>query len=356
MSLNYEIRLQRLEECVSKLSNETQYLQDLFNLCLQDYIETKLREAQTNAQNIEKYEYILKSHQINKERLSDNDGIPENHEQIDLKAELGILNNQQYPILNTNLKRISPENTSCNQLFPDEYNNNSNNYSINNQISVTKNSKKTRKAKCYSKRITKEVCFSTFTDEEKERIFYDKVTLGSSKLERKWGINHKILNYYGEREMQHILISESAEMEWLEEEKSRIDSKMREMVPKDIINRVEEHLNYSSSGYPRIKNKITITELCNLAFERGIALAGARYQINLFELEFLLQNLCKDKYLEMEKNKWFCINIENIVKSRLLGKEEKLEIARLMRLRELCLYLRNLGLINILLVFIGKCC
>ena len=43
-----------------------------------------------------------------------------------------------------------------------------------------------------------------------------------------------------------------------------------------------------------------------MAYDRGIAIIGARFHIDLFEFEYLLKDLCGPQWERMEDNHWFC--------------------------------------------------
>ena len=59
-----------------------------------------------------------------------------------------------------------------------------------------------------------------------------------------------------------------------------------------------------------ISGILTIEQLRDESFERGLGIMGARYGINLFEFEFFLQNIYPEQFEEMESNKWFSYAVD----------------------------------------------
>ena len=106
----------------------------------------------------------------------------------------------------------------------------------------------------------------------------------------------------------------------------------------ELIRKTEERLQQISP--PR-----TLECLCNTAFEKGIGVAAARHKINLFQLEFLLQNMTKEKWGEMEGNKWYCINVKmSPLHTNILRMEDKLDIARFSEREGVLIASKKLGM------------
>ena len=321
------MRLQELGECVNNLSHEAQNLQNSFNLCLHDFLESKIEETKRKSQNIEKLlnnsssENEMKEKSSNISNLKRMSQLPLSHkiqkenkeyEKDDVKLEF----ESKKECLLSNIKRISPDYSSLldmNKFLPMDYS----------PISTPLPKKMPRTKKVLYNNKYYESIFSRLSKKEKGRIFYDKTLMGSSELERKWGINHRTLISF-DKSMHHIFHTEDDKIEWLDKMKERIDEKVNKMSIENITKCIEYTLDKINSIS---ETKTSLSEVCSLAFDRGIAIAGARYKINLLELEYLLQNMYKEDWREMEKNKWFNVGGKKIFSN--LGNAEKLEIAKL---------------------------
>ena len=374
MSYNFEIRLQELGECVNNLSNETQHLQNIFNICINDFMANKLYNMENYEQLISPQPQITPIRKVRGKTLSiENEDRTNkfNLDQILLEPNIEDINYEN----NNEILEIQDDLGECNEISLDQLKRSSPEgvplygsievcdiFNPNNSILYThKNPSKSTKHKPFnSKYIKIEQVFSTLTKDEKARIIYDKVILGSSKFERKWGIPHKLLKNY-KKSMNEILQTEEQKAMWMEGQRSKLEEKLSNMNIDIITSGIEEILNmYNNNNNninrekdiyicnnqdPNIQNiqnilnirnirnispqpSTTIGELCEVAFDRGLAVAGTRYRINIFELEFLLQNMCPEKWDEMVLNKWYSVN-EREVGLNKIDTETKMEIARL---------------------------
>ena len=334
MSQEFEISFQSLGKCVNKLSIEAQHLHTLFNICLHAFKENKLEKANSKARKKVKHENSPVEISLNKINLPQK-SVPENkrssNKSLNLDAlrpiiELYNMNKESSYIKteidntessnifqNINMKRASPECLDISSTSKDIS-------IVNNKLSKPKTPKPSQNKKGHN------IVFSILSNEEKSRIFYDKAILGSAILERKWGIHHKILKSF-EQSMRKTYNTKEKERIWLESQRIYIEEKMGNMVIEDITQNIENILLSTYSNNTNTSSMVNIEELCKLAFERGLAVAGAKYHINLFELEYILQNKYKRKWEEMEGNKWYNV-MENEVMTSRLCKERKLEIAR----------------------------
>ena len=176
MYSNFEYRLHQLGQSVNKLKNETNHLQNLFDICLQDYEECKLHKFPKNTSKTKRQNNLL-STPINGNPQAQNIVVVEK----ELQAHKGILDGNtisqmgkrdmelsediktEFDIAVSNLKRSSPE-------------------SYNNSVVIDDAMLVPQK---YGKKYVKsEAVFSTFTKAEKDRIYYDKTELGLSMFER----------------------------------------------------------------------------------------------------------------------------------------------------------------------------
>ena len=163
-----------------------------------------------------------------------------------------------------------------------------------------------------------EAVFSTFCGEEKNRVLYDKLAIGIRRCERKWGIGHGLLNNYL-KTMQMFRNTEQKDA-WIEAQKEKQEQRMKIINTTLAIQKLEQTMiKWGSDG-------ISWLELSNLSYDRGIAVAAARYSINLFELEFLLQHLSQAQWKDMEKNYWYCLPLRN---SKNRNEMSRLEIVKL---------------------------
>ena len=162
-----------------------------------------------------------------------------------------------------------------------------------------------------------EAVFSTFNKSEKERILHDFLILGKFYAARKWGVDRRVLDLYIKN--TDLFETEREKMIWLQMQGEYIRGKMGTIESNEVREEIE---NILSSH----KDQISIAELCSLSFDRGIAIAAARYSINLFKLEHFLKEICPSPYAEMEKNQWYLIPASNFTLPR-----SKLEIVKLAR-------------------------
>ena len=322
MSYNFELRLNALGECVLKLSKETKTLQNLFDICLSDYIESK-QEIMNN--------YHSKDTNI-KDEISSNihnleDQIPppyteteKNETFIDqnIKSELEINRDHILP----KLKRGTPEELYSSYASEGSitfYNSNKYPQNTNKTLPISKNN---------SRRIKYDAIFSIISHEEKERILYDNTILGIGQVERKWGVDCRVLkNFENSSSLNGVFNNEESKNNWMNIQYNKIEVRMRNLILKDVVQNINKILHTNKS--PRFLKIITLQDLYKLAFDRGIAIASSRYRVNLFDLEFVLREDCKGKWGEMERNKWYNVNVDEMECSRNLSYDEKLEIAKL---------------------------
>ena len=338
--MSFEYRLQQLGRCVNKLHNDAQHLQNLFEICVMDFKESKIRESTIAARIIEKSNKLLRApitpirenivqseRAINLERkiLTLANASPNNSSPPDIKIEIP-----------TKLKRSAPEEYH-NSLISEDNNNQNNQNNPNNQTKQKKQKhhentqKKSKRPNRVKSNIKIEAVFSTLSRDEKYRIYYDSQTeLGLNEFERKWGVNHKILTAFSKK-MNKILNTECSKTIWLESQKSEIDSKFRSLNIEDVRERIKDILEEYNNIYIYPNREETnmqpvgIPELMDLAFERGIAVASARYKVNIYDLEYILQKLGEERWAEMIDNSWYCLNAKG---NSQLGDADKLNIAR----------------------------
>ena len=156
---------------------------------------------------------------------------------------------------------------------------------------------------------------SFLTGEEKARIAYDHVALGIATCERKWGLLRQNVRYF--IKSKHLFGTDTEKEIWISKQGEIIARRKRKVDIKSIKSRVEgilageesnsnSNCNYYNSNYIGNNSQpITLNGLITLSFEKGIAMAAVKYKIGLFDLEFLLQFLCPNRWLEMELNEWF---------------------------------------------------
>ena len=168
--------------------------------------------------------------------------------------------------------------------------------------------------------------FSTLRREEKERILYDYIKFGHSMGSRKWGIESNVIRRFEQRK---DIGCERGITIWKQEEELIIHNTMNnlsklgvECIKERIINDLK--LNNGES--------VNIYDICMDGLDKGIGVAAARYQINIFHLEFIIKSLCPFEYGKMEANNWYSITDPALSdKHKLLTPQYKMEIINLAR-------------------------
>ena len=353
MSCSFEFRIEQLGKSVQDLTHHAQIVQKLYSLCMLDYKTLRRQEAHGLQDHIRKTERIniteKRLRQPKKKReesmnfsevpwvssftsVEIGNSIPKNFQMGEIDNAIGkcVECDSQQKGMDMNIEGHNP--FGIKRSFPDDISNqnqhiiqsSSSNYSENSEESMETLSpipiinginnmgvRKTRKKH--------EAVFSTLTPEEKDRILYDKLKIGIKKCERKWGISHGLLNNYI-KSMQIFKNIEEKKI-WMETQNIKQEERMKIIDTSIAIQNIENTMiKWGSDG-------ISWRDLSNLSFDRGIAVAAARYNISLFELEFLLQHLCLGQWNDMEKNFWYCLPLRNT--NRKVHDMSRLEIVKL---------------------------
>ena len=327
------LRLQYICKCMSDLSKSTLDVQNLLTICCHDYLKNKFEElnnATKKPKIHKKYEKEIEEkvadRNNNKEyqkenlinavpivpipKIEENNKINEEQNKEEIRGFNDILDSSKELLNNIienksqGIKRSSPEITK----IKEEENNINNKENPQNPKSKPKTQKKRkesiRKYNQYPKLPKVPRCkhqptalFSTFTPDQQNRILYDKVASGQAHCSRKWGINHTtVIRFY--RSNRDKFTTEKIE-DWKAIMKESINTRLMVMNPGEVLFRVEGAVqkicNDRYSG---------LLDLCNLGFSKGIGVAAVRYRVDLFDLEFLLMNLCKRKWEQMERENW----------------------------------------------------
>ena len=368
-SFSFEFRLQQLGKCVNEITNQSQYLQNLFNICIQDYEYHKFQEytlnmaaAQENNENnkISPNELPIltgtgtstptKKKKKKKTKMEKEFSAQKIHIGVAIETALSTGITGDHTSCKEceekgnffNLKRPTPETEEQNIIIttdiktenpktPEIKINTLNSIKAPNAIEPTKSTTNTPKTpkplkfpqlpddlsdsnwptqghqfKSNRPKYTPismkrpENVFSTFTKEEKERIVYDKLDLGIMTCERKWGTPHSILVTY--IKSSNIYSSESERATWMSTQKIYIQERMNICEGTGVVEHVEHALRW--------RGGVSLLEVCQLSFERGIAVAAARHKINLFELDYILKHVYPSQYSDMEESKWFCLPVK----------------------------------------------
>ena len=147
--------------------------------------------------------------------------------------------------------------------------------------------------------------FSTFCQAEKERLIHDNIKLGTSRFERKWG---GIRHLHRISQAMNLFKTEEEKMLWMEKEGEIIEQRMNLLVREEVIRNIECTLK-ATLQLDNI-NSLSLSYLCTLSMERGIAVAAARNRLNIFELEFLLKTEYRIEWHTMELNAWYLVSLE----------------------------------------------
>ena len=132
--------------------------------------------------------------------------------------------------------------------------------------------------------------FPKLCQEERERLLFDKYTLGIRRCERKWGID--VSNLLRCCKSSNSFSTDDERLLWLDTQSIYIKKRMMEM---DKL-LVEQNIH---------QKNISPVELCAVSVDRGIAFAGVKYGINLYELEYFLIDKFPLEWREMEENNWY---------------------------------------------------
>ena len=157
----------------------------------------------------------------------------------------------------------------------------------------TKIINKEEKRKCKSNHA-----FSKFALEEKELILHDKYELGTRQCERKWGIDHTM---FKSMKPPQLFENPLERKTWVHSQKERIKRSLGS-IKENIIHILQTSPNTNYNNY-----SIDLHGLCDLCFDRGLAIIAASYNINLFELEVLLTFQFPTQWKQMTDKKWYCV-------------------------------------------------
>ena len=307
-----EDKLKKLGKTVNELAVQARNLQKLFNNVLEDFKnennnesknKKQKRRRRTNTNNKNKIKGTPINTQEKRESISSSSEhiIPSmtevsyfsvltnsDHENAEHNSEGNSKSEEYSPLYKSIKKRKFPEFN--NQEEP----------SIN---STKSKSKKPNKKKSINSRhpLQRTQIFSAFTKDEKERIIYDKINLGIRKCERKWGVNHRNMDLYIKQ--SELFKNELERDRWMSKQQEIIQNKLNKLEKSKVIKNTENALNLC-----KITPNPGLDGLRTLSFDRGLAIAGAKYSVNLFELEFALLTLYPSEWLEMEENEWYLGN------------------------------------------------
>ena len=168
--------------------------------------------------------------------------------------------------------------------------------------------------------------FCTLEQGEKERVLFDYLAFGKGKCVRKYGIERsalcKIIKTQGVDEQE-------GKERWMREQSEILKNKYKLLNRENSQKGIEAALEKYIGGDPP-QPKLTIPELCDLAYERGIAVASTTYSINLFELEFLMQDMYPERWTEMERRSWYLTGDEEFKRNciTLATKLEAIHVAK----------------------------
>ena len=360
----FETSLKELSQCINDLTNQTQYIKSLCNICLHDYnkkkfqhsvanggpaetpsiyanIERDIEMAKIKAKNNEK-RFNLRPKSYKKQRLQNEKYTHEDEQNADSEFQQlldethsnvfsemgGIEIGKKEIIYNKNLqgvKRKTPDEMSLSKNEVDINNmksiNNMNNVDNINNIDNTNNinninmqTELAKKAILTGRMSTKHTkkhlkAFSKLGKAEQKRIHLDSIEYGNTQVERKWGINRSCMREITKKEIYYT--TEAERIEWMRLQKEVFNRKMENMNINAVIENIENSLLKIKNSFYQKSNTplppLTLEELSDLAFERGIAIAAVRYNIDIFELEYLLMTLHQAQWNRMEENKWYFV-------------------------------------------------
>ena len=303
MSYVFEGRLQQLGECIYELSNQAQYLQELFNICLEDYKHTK-KQQDLNSININCQNDIGNKRRDSKRGKRKRDDIymemNDIHRGDYLDPRSGYMGIKRQHSEHQNIYELQSflHTQPINEKEEKIYTSKSDSEDSSNNPNIDCRKINLRTVTITPKR--REPVFVKFTIDEKERIIFDWLDLGLTVCERKWGINHWILGNFNKEQQLFKTTREKAI--FMDIQRDRINNRL-EMQNKDLVYKnAELAVKQYSTEQP-----FGLVDLCEFAYDRGIAVIAARFHLNLFEFEFLLKDLCSPQWVRMEENKWRCI-------------------------------------------------
>ena len=314
----FELKLIELAKCVKDLSEHTWHLQNLFCTCLEDYKKLKQKtilsdnspHSNENSPSQPQNMIITQNLNTHKHRHKKKNEFHDQSFELkfdnaenDIKNEL--LDGSQYSAM----KRNSPEKTQEIKIIIDQIINEKDLLSDDEitpesfKIQQTNRKRKKRKRRTNSKipRPPRKLIFSALSDSEKNLILYDKMISGQKSNERKYGIHGSRLLEYNKTKQLFKNIEEKEK--WIENQKYEISKIMEELVQ----NKTQIVTNIENNLLNEYDKNIKMEEIAEFSFDRGLAVAAARYNINLYELEYILKEEYSTKWIEMETQKWFCV-------------------------------------------------
>ena len=163
--------------------------------------------------------------------------------------------------------------------------------------------------------------FNNLNKYENRRLTYDYFKLGDKGSSRKWGL------YMTSFRRQAGIKGDAEERnKWLKKKGIRIKEKQ-----KDLMDIGTEKIQKKVSCRLKVNmNGIELEELLQLGLERGIAVAASLYYIDLLDLEFLIKNLCREKWKEMKNNGWYLVPRPYIPTDK-WDPQKKLQVVNLFR-------------------------
>ena len=191
-----------------------------------------------------------------------------------------------------------------------------------------------RKRKQRNIQFTSKYIFAKLSPEEKEKILYEYLASGSGFCMRKYGIRNrgtiynfsKTYNLFDKDDAK----AEKARKTWKLEHHRYIQKKMNTQRKRGLDALVDIVRTSIKRKTKRNKPCMTVSDLCKLALDKGLAVAASKFNTNLFTLEFLIEKLFPTELEEMESNEWFLIsNSVNQSKIALRSPEVKLEIIQM---------------------------
>ena len=245
----FELRLEEMGNYVKELSDRSQSLLKLFNICVEDYNDMR-------KEGVKKRRRCIRSIGRECSEGINNNKLPENkYNEKELKRYSG--------------KRIAPEGI------------------INNRQIVTTT-------------LKKKAIFSKLSNSEKELILYDKIRVGALVCERKWGIHHSLLTLYNQSSNQFKNLQEREI--WIEDQNKKLGGYH------NITANIHNIIIKSQIVLDENRSPIySLQELCDISFDKGLGIVAVIYNINLFALQYLLKHLFPSEWDDMERNKWFSL-------------------------------------------------
>ena len=340
MSNVFKKQLKHLGEGIGELRAQAVHLENMFKICVEEYrmgyiynyegesmdsIGGGIQEEYPKATNPPTYKEQISS----EAHWDEGESLAERPFQMmeDLGNIINLQKVRNYSACGTAfLKRPIPdgddsqpieENNCVSRLLPDPsaYSTGglntsaiAHNYPSLSKPSSLQQGKLIKRRKKPSKTPKKQV-FASFSKEEKERILYDKLEFGLNTCERKWGINHSAFSAYCKSVC--LFSTENGKNVWMKKEKERIQQKF-ETLDEAIVN---DNILNALLKKPELGGEtLTIHEFCNLCFNSGIAVVASKYELNLFELEFMLQRLCPKLWKQYERCKWYlyCLPFKSV--------------------------------------------